>query len=381
LNAVDVLFVDEASQLSLANIIAVSQAAPRVVLLGDPQQLNQPTQGSHPEGTDVSALDHVLNGEQTIAPDRGLFIEETWRLHPSICAFTSELFYENRLRSRSGLELQEVHSNGRVAGAGLRFLPVSHEGNQSSCPEEANAVRDLVREVPAFEAQVRAVLARGLARPAIRAAFLTPEGTKALLCWMLIGSTNLLFVALTWLAWLASLFLPASLRPRWQTENWHLPFRRFASRTTIFRRAVDDALFQGKGLRDLQRRRPLLIVNAAELRTGSAFYFTPNESGSWRLGRLARPDITLAHAVTASAAYPMFLPALDEELPFDKRDGARRAERVTLTDGGVYDNLGLAPLWPDRDGSISLNVEPVRSIRSYAAGRVTGCATTRRASS
>ena len=107
MNAVDVLFVDEASQISLANIIAVSHAAPRVVLLGDPQQLNQPTQGSHPDGTDVSALDHVLGGEQTIALDRGLFIEETWRLHPSICAFSSEQFYEGRLRSRAGLECRK----------------------------------------------------------------------------------------------------------------------------------------------------------------------------------------------------------------------------------------------------------------------------------
>ena len=123
MNAVDVLFVDEASQISLANIIAVSQAAPRVVLLGDPQQLNQPTQGSHPEGTDVSALDHVLGGEQTIASDRGLFIEETWRLHPSICAFTSELFYEGRLRSRAGLELQEVHSSWPSCRCGPAISP------------------------------------------------------------------------------------------------------------------------------------------------------------------------------------------------------------------------------------------------------------------
>ena len=106
--------------------------------------------------------------------------------------------------------------------------------------------------------------------------------------------------------------------------------RRFASRTTILRRAMDDELFKGKRLRDLQGRKPLLVVNAAELRTASAFYFTASQSGSWRLGRLVSTDITLAHAVTASAAYPMFLPALDEELPFDKRDGARRSERVTL---------------------------------------------------
>ena len=67
-------------------------------------------QGSHPEGTDVSALDHILGLHATIPADRGLFLEETWRLHPEICAFTSELFYESRLRSRPGLELQTIIS-------------------------------------------------------------------------------------------------------------------------------------------------------------------------------------------------------------------------------------------------------------------------------
>jgi len=221
---------------------------------------------------------------------------------------------------------------------------------------------------PAFEARARAALARGLAGPTIRTAVLTLEGAKALLCFVLVGTVNLLFVALTWVLRMGSRLFPVGARPRWRMENWHLPFRRFASRTTIFRRAIDDVLFKGKRLRDLHGRKPLLIVNAAELRTGSAFYFTANESGSWRLGRLARPDITLAHAVTASAAYPMFLPALDEELPFDKRDGARRSERVILTDGGAYDNLALAPLWPDRDASISLNVAPIDTIICCRAG-------------
>ena len=145
--AVDVLFIDEAAQMSLANVLAVSQAAKSVVLLGDPQQLEQPMQGSHPEGTDVSALHHILGGHQTIAADRGLFLEETWRLHPDICRFTSELFYESRLQPRPGLEVQNVIANGRVNGTGLRYLPVPHEGNQSSSPEEADCVRDLVSEI------------------------------------------------------------------------------------------------------------------------------------------------------------------------------------------------------------------------------------------
>jgi superfamily I DNA and/or RNA helicase len=133
--------------MSLANVLAVSQAARSVVLLGDPQQLEQPMQGSHPEGTDVSALHHLLHGEQTISPDRGLFLAETWRLHPSICEFTSELFYEGRLRSRPGLGRQAIRSAGRFSGAGLRYVAVPTEGNQSSSPEEAERVGAIVREI------------------------------------------------------------------------------------------------------------------------------------------------------------------------------------------------------------------------------------------
>jgi hypothetical protein len=145
--AVDVLFIDEAAQMSLANVLAVSQAATSVVLLGDPQQLDQPMQGSHPDGTDVSALHHILGEHQTVPADRGLFLEETWRLHPDICRFTSEVFYEKRLRPRPGLETQKVIATGRVNGTGLRYLPIPHEGNQNSSPEEADCVRDLVAEI------------------------------------------------------------------------------------------------------------------------------------------------------------------------------------------------------------------------------------------
>jgi predicted RecB family nuclease len=145
--SVDVLFVDEAAQMSLANVLAVSHAAPSLVLLGDPRQLDQPTQGTHPEGTGVSALDYILEGRQTISADRGLFLGETWRLHPAICAFTSELFYESRLQPIKGLELQEIRSQGRIRGSGLRYVPVAHQGNQNSSPEEAEVIRRLVAEI------------------------------------------------------------------------------------------------------------------------------------------------------------------------------------------------------------------------------------------
>ncbi len=149
---VDVLFVDEAAQMSLANVLAVSQAAKAVVLIGDPQQLDQPMQGSHPDGTDVSAFDHILGGERTVPADKGLFLEETWRLHPEICAYTSELFYDGKLRSKPGLEQQAVKGGGPISGSGLHFFPVTHSGNQNCSPEEAQAIGDLVRSILAGNA-------------------------------------------------------------------------------------------------------------------------------------------------------------------------------------------------------------------------------------
>ena len=139
------LVVDEAAQVSLANVVAVSPAAPTLILLGDPQQLDQPTQGTHPDGAGVSSLEHVLAGAHTISPDRGLFLEETWRLHPSICSFNSELFYDNKLQAVAGCGGQRIDSKGVVEGSGLRYLAVPHSGNKSSSPEEAEAIEKLVR--------------------------------------------------------------------------------------------------------------------------------------------------------------------------------------------------------------------------------------------
>src|SRR6185295_7806943 len=72
--ALDVLIVDEAGQMALANVLAVAQSAKSIVLLGDPQQLEQPLRGSHPDGSEVSALEHLLHGARTIPPDKGLFL-------------------------------------------------------------------------------------------------------------------------------------------------------------------------------------------------------------------------------------------------------------------------------------------------------------------
>lgn len=143
----DVLVVDEAGQISLANAIAVSPAARSLVLLGDPQQLDQPLKGTHPPGAERSALAHLLHGAPTMPADRGLFLARTWRLHPDVCAFTSEVFYEGRLESREGLERQTLEGIAPLTGTGTRYVPVPHSGNRNESPEEADAVAALVRSL------------------------------------------------------------------------------------------------------------------------------------------------------------------------------------------------------------------------------------------
>jgi uncharacterized protein len=142
--SVDYLFIDEAGQMSLAFALAACRAARNVVLLGDPQQLEQPQRGAHPEGAEVAALVHILSGGKTLADDAGLFLDVTWRLHPEICSFTSELFYEGRLHSHPGLERQVIGGPTPFAGSGLFYAPVDHEGNQNSSPEEVDAVGRIV---------------------------------------------------------------------------------------------------------------------------------------------------------------------------------------------------------------------------------------------
>jgi len=141
---VDVLFIDEAGQMALADVLAVSQAAKSIVLIGDPQQLERPLKGSHPDGAEKSALDHLLNGRKTIAAEMGFLLPETWRLHPKVCEFTSEMFYEGRLVSRDFLRNRVMEGHAWLSGAGLWFVPVEHEGSRNSSAEEVDVVARMV---------------------------------------------------------------------------------------------------------------------------------------------------------------------------------------------------------------------------------------------
>ncbi len=159
--SVDVLLVDEAGQFSLANTVAVSRAGRSLVLLGDPQQLDQPLKGSHPPGAERSGLGHLLAGAgsggplEVIPPERGLFLDRTWRLHPSICGYTSEVFYASRLEPIEGLERQELRTGTALAGAGIRWWPVAHAGNDVDSPEEAEEIARFLGELlgPAVDAR------------------------------------------------------------------------------------------------------------------------------------------------------------------------------------------------------------------------------------
>jgi uncharacterized protein len=133
--------------MSLANVLAMSQSASSIVLLGDPRQLEQPLKGTHPDGAEVSALEHLLAGAKTIPSDRGLFLSQTWRLHPAICSFTSELFYEERLESYPGLERQQIQGHAWLGEHGLWFVPVEHEGNQNASAEEVERVAEIVESL------------------------------------------------------------------------------------------------------------------------------------------------------------------------------------------------------------------------------------------
>jgi uncharacterized protein len=141
---VDYLFVDEAGQVSLADALAMGTAARNVVLVGDPQQLDQVIQGAHPPGSDASVLRHLLGEHATVPPDRGLFLKWTFRLHPDVCGYISEEFYEGRL------EPADVARERTTAlGTGLRWVAVSHEGRKTHAPEEVEAVVRVVGELRA----------------------------------------------------------------------------------------------------------------------------------------------------------------------------------------------------------------------------------------
>lgn len=145
--AFDYLFVDEAGQVSLANLVALGTCARNIVLLGDPMQLGQPTQGVHPGHSGESGLEYLLDGRATVPPDLGIFLPTSWRMAPAVCRFISESVYDSRLHPEAANANQKLvlgkNADPILAASGIRFLPVRHAGNSQRSAEEADRVRVL----------------------------------------------------------------------------------------------------------------------------------------------------------------------------------------------------------------------------------------------
>ncbi len=160
-STLDYLVMDEAGQVPLANALAAATAAKNLILLGDPQQLQQPRLAAHPEASAGSALSHVVGPDPVIDRERGLFLDQTRRMHPAITRFIGRLAYNGRLTGMPGLERQQVHVAG-VDAAGLWYVPVDGAvHNDSASPEEADAVATLVAAL----CQGTWTDARGVTRP------------------------------------------------------------------------------------------------------------------------------------------------------------------------------------------------------------------------
>ena len=147
----DYLFIDEAGQFCLANVVGVGLAAKNLVLVGDQMQLSQPIQGSHPGESGQSGLEYLLNGRRTIPPEFGVFLNETRRLHPDVCRFVSDAVYEGRLTPHPSTSARRIVGPDRstqiTRGAGLLYIPVDHDGNTQCSEEEVEVIVELVGDL------------------------------------------------------------------------------------------------------------------------------------------------------------------------------------------------------------------------------------------
>jgi len=143
----DYLFVDEAGQMSLGNLVPAATSAKNIVLLGDQMQLSQPTKGVHPGESGLSVLDFLLKDQATIAPDKGIFLGTTWRMHPKVCQFISDAVYDGRLFPQSRNAQRQLvlspDAHPALLAAGIRFMPVSHEACTQHSTEEVRVVKAL----------------------------------------------------------------------------------------------------------------------------------------------------------------------------------------------------------------------------------------------
>ncbi len=143
----DHLFVDEAGQVSIANIVAMSGAATNIVLVGDPMQLPQPIQGSHPGQSGQSSLEYFLAGHRVVPDDRGIFLPVSRRMHGGVCEFISTAVYNGRLRNDAGAQSQSLTDPSGKSRTGAHLVEIDHEARSQSCVEEVNAIAATIKDL------------------------------------------------------------------------------------------------------------------------------------------------------------------------------------------------------------------------------------------
>lgn len=222
-----------------------------------------------------------------------------------------------------------------------------------------------------FDRRVVQMLRKGLVWGIARHTLFSPETVLILACLVTSGLVNAVGTIIRAAISAAGLFRVRGRRLRELSKFTAAPMRRFASRTTAFERYLRKSVFQDVTMEQVARRDVTVVINATELRTGTAFRFGSEESGTWRLGKLLRAP-RVARAVAASAAFPALLPCFDVELEFkDIGESGERVSphRVMITDGGVYDNLGISCMMPGRSSRFSTNAHEVDFIISCDAGQ------------
>ena len=154
LDQLDYLFIDEAGQVSIANLVGMSQCADNLILMGDQMQLSQPTMGTHPEGTGLSSLDYLLGEKPTIPKDIGILLPKTYRLHPDICDFVSKKVYEGRIAAIDDNKKRVIKpclNSKYLKPSGIQYIELDHYGNEQASPEEVEVIKNIIQELLSSE--------------------------------------------------------------------------------------------------------------------------------------------------------------------------------------------------------------------------------------
>ena len=157
----DVLVIDEAGQMSMANLMVMARCTKSIILVGDQQQLSQPSQAKHNWGAGLSTLEYWLDEQKVVPNDLGIFLTKSWRMHPKITEIVSDLFYEGKLNGSKENGINQIFwgktfksNTGKIIpNNGVHFEMVSHEGNSQESQTEIDKIKEIIDSLTNSEFQ------------------------------------------------------------------------------------------------------------------------------------------------------------------------------------------------------------------------------------